>query len=118
MNFSRSHKLPIRALAAVALLTTFLVAAFLSGVVPLSFARVRATAASDTNDPQQTPAVTFAAIYTQTNLVSDLPGVALIEDRQLANPWGVALNSSGHFCVVDNNSDRATIYKGNIAGSP
>ena len=56
--------------------------------LPTSFARTKSPSRPD--NPPQTPAVTFAGIYSQTNLVSDLPGVALVEDRQLVNPWGIA----------------------------
>src|ERR1041385_6668013 len=66
----------------------------------------------------QAPSLIFSGSYSQTNLVSDLPGVALVEDRQLVNPWGIALNSSSPFWVVDNKTDRATLYKGDVAGSP
>src|ERR1044071_4483379 len=66
----------------------------------------------------QQPSLTLSGSYAQTNLVSDIPGVALVEDRQLVNPWGVALNASSPFWVVDNKTDRATLYKGDVAGSP
>ncbi|PYL82326.1 MAG: TIGR03118 family protein, partial [Verrucomicrobia bacterium] len=33
--------------------------------------------------------------YSQTNLRSDLPGVATFTDPNLVNPWGMAPNSSG-----------------------
>jgi len=67
---------------------------------------------------QEAPALIFAASYRQTNLVSDLPGVAFVEDPLLATPWGVALNSSSPFWVVNNQTDRATVYKGDVAGGP
>ncbi len=57
-------------------------------------------------------------IYHQANFVSDLPGVALFEDRLLVNPWGVALNSNGAFWVVNNKTDRATVYRGDVSNSP
>jgi hypothetical protein len=31
-----------------------------------------------------------AAIYVQTNLVSDIPGLATVTDPHLVNPWGVS----------------------------
>jgi uncharacterized protein (TIGR03118 family) len=46
----------------------------------------------------------------QTNLVSDLPGVAQQQDPQLVNPWGISASSSGPLWVSDNNAGVATIY--------
>lgn len=33
--------------------------------------------------------------YQQTNLVSDIGGVAQITDSNLVNPWGIAFSSTG-----------------------
>ena len=46
----------------------------------------------------------------QTNLVSDLPGVALVKDSNLVNPWGIAESSGSPFWIADNNSNLATLY--------
>ena len=42
----------------------------------------------------------------------------MVEDRQLVNPWGIGLNPSSPFWVVNNKTDRATLYKGDVSGSP
>ena len=34
-----------------------------------------------------------AAIYVQTNLVSDIPGLAKATDPHLVNPWGVSFTA-------------------------
>ena len=68
------------------------------------------------SNPQ--PNLTFAVIYRQTNLVSDLPGVALTEDPLLVNPWGMANPSSGPFWIANNVRPFVTIYKGDVSGSP
>jgi hypothetical protein len=31
-----------------------------------------------------------AVAYVQTNLVSDIPGLAIVTDPELVNPWGVS----------------------------
>lgn len=62
--------------------------------------------------------VLVAAAYRQTNHLSDLPGVAFIEDKFLVNPWGVTLTSTSPFWVVNNGKNFATLYKGDVAGSP
>jgi uncharacterized protein (TIGR03118 family) len=50
--------------------------------------------------------------FTQTNLVSDMPGVAPTIDPNLINPWGVADSPTGPFWVADNGKGVATIYTG------
>jgi uncharacterized protein (TIGR03118 family) len=47
--------------------------------------------------------------YVQTNLISDLPGVAKVTDPNLLNPWGLAffLNASP-FWINENNSTNGT----------
>jgi uncharacterized protein (TIGR03118 family) len=56
------------------------------------------------------------AFYAQTNLVSDLPGVAEFQDPNLVNPWGMSSSSSSPIWVSDNGADKATLYNG--AGQP
>jgi len=46
----------------------------------------------------------------QTNLVSDLPGVAANLDSHLVNPWGIATAPGGPFWVSDNNAGVSTLY--------
>jgi uncharacterized protein (TIGR03118 family) len=52
----------------------------------------------------------------QTNLVSDLPGVAQNFDPNLVNPWGISESSGSAFWISDNNAGLATLY--NTAGMP
>lgn len=51
-----------------------------------------------------------ASAYQQTNLVSDLPGVALNQDVNLQNPWGVSYAPTGPFWVSDNGTGLTTLY--------
>jgi uncharacterized protein (TIGR03118 family) len=46
----------------------------------------------------------------QTNLVSDLPGVAAVTDPNLVNPWGISQGPGGPFWISDNNAGLATLY--------
>lgn len=48
--------------------------------------------------------------YTQTNLVSDISGMALHTDPNLQDPWGIALSASGPFWVSDQADSLASIY--------
>src|SRR5262245_64524196 len=51
----------------------------------------------------------------QTNLVSDLPGVAQTLDPDLVNPWGISESSGSAFWISDNGSNLSTLY--NTAGT-
>jgi uncharacterized protein (TIGR03118 family) len=63
------------------------------------------------------PSLTPAQHYTQTNLVSDLPGMAPTTDPNLKNPWGLTRSPTGSpFWVGNNNSGTSTLYNG--AGNP
>ena len=48
--------------------------------------------------------------FMQTNLVSDLPGVAQQTDPQLVNAWGLAASSDSPWWVSDNGSGLSTLY--------
>jgi uncharacterized protein (TIGR03118 family) len=50
--------------------------------------------------------------FTQTNLVSDIPGMAKTTDPDLANPWGVSFSAASPFWVSDNGTGLATLYNG------
>lgn len=50
--------------------------------------------------------------YFQTNLTSDLPGVAQNQDPNLVNPWGIAFSATSPFWVSDNGSGLSTLYNG------
>jgi hypothetical protein len=51
----------------------------------------------------------------QTNLVSDLPGVAAVTDPNLVNPWGISESDTSTFWVSDNNAGVSTLY--NVPGA-
>jgi uncharacterized protein (TIGR03118 family) len=55
--------------------------------------------------------------YTQTNLVSDIPGVARITDPNLVNPWGQSEIGTTPLWVADNGSDKSTLYTGGVNGT-
>src|SRR5438477_6844514 len=54
--------------------------------------------------------------YVQTNLVSDIPGMAANTDPHLVNPWGIASSGSSPFWVSDNGTGVSTLY--NSSGTP
>jgi uncharacterized protein (TIGR03118 family) len=63
------------------------------------------------------PAQLFcASMFFETNLTSDLPGVAQNRDTNLVNPWGIAFGPTTPIWVADNHSGMSTVYNG--AGQP
>jgi uncharacterized protein (TIGR03118 family) len=58
----------------------------------------------------------LSGAYLETNLVSDLPGVASITDPNLVNPWGIAASPTGPLWIADNAAGVATLYDG--SGTP
>lgn len=56
--------------------------------------------------------------YQQTNLVSDMPGVANNTDPKLINPWGISFVPGQPFWIADNNSGYSTVYDANGVVTP
>src|SRR5580704_10438529 len=51
-----------------------------------------------------------AGRYAQTNLLSDIPGLAQLADPALKNPWGVSETATSPFWVSDQASGESTLY--------
>lgn len=56
--------------------------------------------------------------YVQTNLVSDVPGMAQLTDPDLVNAWGMSFSPTSPVWVSDNGADVATLYRGATGGGP
>src|SRR5882724_4249462 len=58
--------------------------------------------------------------YRQINLVSDQPGVALLQDTNLVNAWGVSFSPASPFWVSGNGTGKSTLYSvtNDASGSP
>ena|SRR5712691_8139246 len=54
----------------------------------------------------------FRGSFHQTNLVSDIPGLAPLTDSNLKNPWGLSSSPTSPIWVSDNNAGVATLYNG------
>lgn len=48
--------------------------------------------------------------FVQTNLVSDIPQLAMLTDPDLVNPWGVSQSPTSAFWVSDHGKNVATLY--------
>jgi uncharacterized protein (TIGR03118 family) len=63
------------------------------------------------------PNLTLAQHYTQTNLISDIPGMAAHTDPNLKNSWGLTRSPTGSpWWIANNNSGTSTLDDGN--GNP
>jgi uncharacterized protein (TIGR03118 family) len=56
--------------------------------------------------------------YVQTNLVSNVPGLAATTDPNLVNPWGVSFTPTSPFWVSDQGTGVSTLYNGAGAITP
>src|SRR5215813_8119546 len=57
-----------------------------------------------------------SAVFIQTNLVSNIPGLAIVNDPNLRNPWGVSHSATSPFWVSDQAAGLSTLYTVNAAG--
>ena len=62
------------------------------------------------------PLVVFASPFAQTNLVSNVPGLAANFDANLKNPWGISHTATSPFWVSNQASNNSTLY--NAASVP
>jgi uncharacterized protein (TIGR03118 family) len=53
-----------------------------------------------------------ATAFFQTNLASDIPGLAANMDPNLKNPWGMSFSATSPFWVSNQGSNNATLYNG------
>jgi len=57
-----------------------------------------------------------AGPFVQTNLVSDIPGLALLTDAELKNPWGVSHSATSPFWISDQATSLSTLYSVTTGG--
>jgi uncharacterized protein (TIGR03118 family) len=58
------------------------------------------------------PKFAIADVFTQTNLVSDVPNEARTTDLNLKNPWGVSFSPTSPFWISNQASGTSTLYDG------
>src|SRR4051794_23027047 len=54
--------------------------------------------------------------FSQTNLVSSVPGLAPVTDSNLRNPWGMSFSATSPFWVSNQVTNTSTLYSG--TGAP
>jgi uncharacterized protein (TIGR03118 family) len=101
-----------------------LVAGALLGALALTNTPSRVASASGArllNDDQDAsasaiPVIAPGSAYRQTNFVSDVPGIAFIEDPLLVNPWGISMTATSPFWVANAGTSTSTLYRGDVGG--
>ncbi|HEX8559519.1 MAG TPA: TIGR03118 family protein [Pyrinomonadaceae bacterium] len=91
--------------------------AFVLAFLPPPAARHAAAAAAAAQEPQ-IPVIAPGSAYRQTNLISDVPGLAPVLDPLLVNPWGLSLTGSSPFWVANNGTSTTQLIRGDVGGAP
>ncbi|MCA1617751.1 MAG: TIGR03118 family protein [Acidobacteria bacterium] len=64
------------------------------------------------------PVIAPGSAYRQTNLISDVPGLAPVLDPLLVNPWGLSLTATSPFWVANNGTSTTQLIRGDVGGAP
>ncbi len=99
----------------------FVITAFVSALLPVFPAHTASTSAlasARATSAWPRAAVLAETPYRQTNLVSELPGLAPVENPVMAGPWGIAARPSGSLVVANSGTNTASLYRGDVGGSP
>lgn len=103
----------------ISLATIFFLYLCMLPVVPFS-APSHAAPKTDPAPPQDDNIVNIApgSAYRQTNLISDIPGMAPVLDPLLVNPWGLTVRGTSPFWVANNGTSTTQLIRGDVSGAP
>jgi uncharacterized protein (TIGR03118 family) len=76
------------------------------------------TVMGEPTSPNTVPVIAPGSAYRQTNFVSDLPGVAFVQDPLLVNPWGISSTATSPFWIANAGTSSSTLYRGDVGGTP
>jgi uncharacterized protein (TIGR03118 family) len=98
-------------------------ALLLLSVLALSLIVSFSSSAQTTTDERDTGQIQLPLVippageaYRQTNFVSDVPGIALLRDPLLVNPWGISLTATSPFWISNNGTSTSVLYGGDVSG--
>ena len=104
---------------AIGLSLTFLFYLSMLPVIPAPVSiKVKAATVPDVKQEPNVPVIPPGSAYRQTNLISDLPGVAPVLDPLLVNPWGISMTASSPFWVANNGTSTTQLIRGDVGGAP
>jgi uncharacterized protein (TIGR03118 family) len=81
-------------------------------------AKVADDGAQDQIQSVQIPVIAPGSAYRQANLISDVPGLAFVQDPLLVNPWGISSTATSPFWVVNNATSTTQLLRGDVGGAP
>jgi uncharacterized protein (TIGR03118 family) len=91
-------------------------------VIPATPAGAKSSTTKATMDDQgqipNIPVIAPGSAYRQTNLLSDIPGLAPVLDPLLVNPWGISQTASSPFWVANNGTSTSQLIRGDVGGAP
>src|SRR5215510_1980262 len=64
------------------------------------------------------PSIPPGSAYRQTNLLTDVPGLAPVLDPLLVNPWGITVRGTSPFWIANNGTSTTQLVRGDVAGAP
>ena len=64
------------------------------------------------------PVIAPGSAYRQTNLISDVPGLAPVLDPLMVNPWGITVRGTSPFWVSNNGTSTTQLIRGDVGGIP
>ncbi len=102
----------VRALACLVLAAFFAIA-----LLPTRVTRT-VIAQDNTGIRPDIPVIAPGSAYRQTNFISDIPGLAFVQDPSLVNPWGISLTASSPFWVANNGTSTTQLIRGDVGGNP
>src|SRR5215475_3604446 len=85
-------------------------------LVPVGVLRLRRSVVATVAFAVAAISLPASAGLIQTNLVSNIPGLAIVNDPNLKNPWGVSHSGASPFWVSDQGAGLSTLYTVNAAG--
>jgi uncharacterized protein (TIGR03118 family) len=68
--------------------------------------------------PEVVPPIAPGSAYRVRTLLSDIPGLAPIEDPLMVNPWGMTVRGTSPFWVVNHGTNTTQLIKGDVSGAP
>jgi len=104
----------------IGLALTFLLYLSMLPVIPTTAMSIRPLPQDIKQDIRQAnvPVIPPGSAYRQTNLVSDVPGLAPVLDPLLVNPWGITKTAASPFWVSNNGTSTTQLFRGDVGGSP
>ncbi|HEX8284923.1 MAG TPA: TIGR03118 family protein [Pyrinomonadaceae bacterium] len=99
-------------------LSLSLVFLFVFAFLPEPPAALRAAGTVASAQEALIPVIAPGSAYRQTNLLSDVPGLAPVLDPLLVNPWGISLTASSPFWVANNGTSTTQLIRGDVGGAP